>query len=94
MAARRFAIIDGPDKPALQSSLANASEQDVHFRVEGDAFQAQILRMDEEVDGFTFKVHGRLTSGRYSGVPFHGVYSVGTRSGWFELHNEGGMSNG
>lgn len=94
MAARRYAIIDGPDKPALQSSLANKGQQDVYFRVEGDAFNAQILRMDEEVDGFTFKVRGRLTSGRYSGVPFRGVYSVGTRSGWFELHSEGGVNNG
>jgi len=94
MPARRYAIIDGPDKPALQSSLANTGEQDVYFRVEGDAFNAQILRMEEEVDGFTFQVHGRLTSGRYSGVPFRGVYSVGTRSGWFELHGEGGVNNG
>ena len=94
MAARRYAIIDGPDKPALQSSLANTSEQDVYFRVEGDAFNAQILRMDEEADGFTFKVRGRLTSGSDSGVPFRGVYSVGTRSGWLELHSEGGANNG
>ncbi len=81
MAVRKYAIIDGPDKPALQKSLTNLGEPDVNFRVEGDAFNAQILRMEEEVDGFTFKVHGRLTSGRYSGVPFRGVYSVGTRSG-------------
>jgi hypothetical protein len=97
MPVRRYAIIDGPDKPALQSSLANTGEQDVHFRVEGvgrDVFDAQILRMDEEVDGFTFKLQGRLASGRYSGVPFRGVYSVGTRSGWFELHSEGGANNG
>lgn len=52
----RSAIIDGPDKPALQSSLANTGAQYVYFCVKGDAFNAQILRMDEEVDGFTCTV--------------------------------------
>ena len=95
MAARRYAIIDGPDKPALQRSLTNPGEEDVNFRVEGNSFDAQILRMDEEADGFTFKVRGRLTTGSDSGVPFRGVYSVGTRSGWLELHSsEGGVNNG
>jgi hypothetical protein len=79
MDTRRYAIIDGPDKPALQSSLANTGEQDVYFRVEGDAFNAQFLRMDEEVDGFTFRVHGRLTWN-----PIR----------WFELRSKGGANNG
>ena len=90
----RSAIIDGPNKPALQSSLANTGAQYVYFCVKGDAFNAQILRMDEEVDGFTCRVHGRLKSGRTSGVPFRSEYSVGTRSGWFAFHSTGGANNG
>lgn len=46
MATRRYSIVDGPDKPALQMALANPGEQNVHFRVEGDVFDAQIMRMD------------------------------------------------
>ncbi len=61
------------------------SGNDVHFRVEGDAFDAHIQRMEEEADRFTFKLSGRLTPGRERGASFRGVYSVETRSGWFEL---------
>ncbi len=85
MTPRRLSIVDGPDKPALQRSLAHSGVNDVHFRVEGDAFDADIQRMDEEADGFTFKLLGRLTSGRDRGASFHGVYSIESRSGWLEL---------
>jgi len=66
-------------------SLTKPGEPDVHFRVEGDALSAQILCMDEEPDGFSFKMRGKLTSGRDQGSAFHGFYSVETRSGWLEL---------
>jgi hypothetical protein len=85
MTNTRYAIVDGPDKPALQKSLAGLGEHDVQFRVEGDAINAQIMRMDEEPDGFSFKLRGKLSSGRDQGSPFYGFYSVGTRSGWLEL---------
>ncbi len=85
MNSKRYSIIDGPDKPALQWSLTKPGEYDVQFRVEGDALNAQILRMDEQPDGFSFKLRGQLTSGRDQGSAFHGVYSVESRSGWLEL---------
>jgi hypothetical protein len=88
MTKSRYLIVDGPDKPALQRSVAEPSEHDVQFRVDGDAVNAQILRMDEETDGFSFKLRGTLSSGRDRGSPFHGFYSVGTRSGWLELVHE------
>ncbi len=86
MPKQRVTIIDGPDKPALQWSLTKPGEQNVHFRVDGDAYDAQIDRMDEEADGFTFKLLGRLTSGQDNGAAFRGVYSVETRSGWIEFN--------
>jgi hypothetical protein len=86
MTKSRYVIIDGPDKPALQRSLAELG--DVQFHVEGDAINAEIRRMDEEADGLSFKIRGTLTSGPDRRSPFHGYYSIGTRSGWLELIEE------
>jgi hypothetical protein len=53
----------------------------VHFRVEDDAFDAQILQMKEQPGGLTFALHGRLTSGERKGSLFEAIYSVESRSG-------------
>lgn len=85
MVSEKLAIIDGPDKPALQWSLTN-STPDVHFRVGDDALEGQILRMEEEsVDGFTFRLHGRVTTGPHAGSLFDANYSIETRSGWIQI---------
>lgn len=94
MAEQELTIIDGPDKPALQWSLTKPeSEHDVHFRVEGDAFDAHILRMEEQADGFTFELAGLLTSGRHKDAPFKALYSIESRSGWLRVASEGDNSN-
>lgn len=79
----RVAIVDGPDKPALQQSLVN--ELDVHFHLDGDAVAAQIVRMDELSDGFTFGLRGRVTSRQWKDRLFEALYSVEGRSGWLRL---------
>ena len=74
-------IVDGPDKPALQWALTYPEEHGVHFRVEDDGFDAQILRMEEQGNGLTFNLTGRLTSGDRNGFPFDAIYSIESRSG-------------
>jgi hypothetical protein len=63
MADEEMKIVDGPDKPALQWFLTKPGESMVHFSVEGELFEAQIDRMDELSDEFTFALLGHLTSG-------------------------------
>lgn len=94
MAPRELNIVDGPDKPALQWSLTKPGECVVHFRVEGDAYDAQIARMDEGEDGFTFGLRGHLTSGELKGHPFEAIYSIETRSGRMRVDTERGAAHG
>lgn len=81
MTRTKLNIIDGPDKPALQIALASPDSARVHFVLEGDAADAQIVRIEEMAEGFTFEIKGRLISGLHKGQPFQGIYSVETRSG-------------
>jgi hypothetical protein len=54
-------ITDGPDKPGLRWAVAYPDRQEVHFRLEEDAVDARVDRMDEQTDGVTFKLSGQLT---------------------------------
>jgi hypothetical protein len=73
-------ITAGPDKPDLQWSLTQPGEETmVHFRLNNDAVDTQIEEMDEQPDGLSFRLRGRLSSG------LEGFYSVETRSGLLEL---------
>jgi hypothetical protein len=74
-------IVDGPDKPALQWALAYPDREQVHFKLENDGIDAQILRMDELGEGFTFAVQGVIKSGSMQGRHFHATYSIETRGG-------------
>lgn len=88
MQGNRHTIVDGPDKPALQRSLALPEEYYVHFRFSNDGMDAEILRMEEGADGFTFELLGRLASGSLKGETFDALYSVQTRSGWLEVREQ------
>ena len=83
--ADKMEILDGPDKPELQWALNDPKEYKVNFRVENDAIDAQILRMVEGPDGFTFGLQGRIAAGIHKGSPFEAVYSIESRSGWLRL---------
>lgn len=79
-------ITDGPDKPALQFALAYPDRREVHFSTASDAFDARILRMEEQGGGgFTFGLEGTVTSGVHKGRRFTGTYSVEQRSGTLKL---------
>ncbi|HML28507.1 MAG TPA: hypothetical protein PKE16_06670 [Hyphomicrobium sp.] len=77
-------INDGPDKPALQKSLAYENKQ-VEFILNGNPFGAQIEHLEEQAEGMTFAIKGRITSGEFKGQSFQGMYSSGTRSGSLAL---------
>lgn len=74
-------IVDGPDKPALQWALAYPDREQVHFKLENDGIDAQILKMEELGEGFNFALQGVIRSGSFNGARFEGTYSVEARAG-------------
>jgi hypothetical protein len=43
--------------------------------------------MDEQGNGFNFDLIGTFCSGTMRGQPFHGTYSIGTRTGSLTVGN-------
>lgn len=78
-------ITDGPDKPALRWAVAYPDREEVHFRLEDDAVDARVDHIDEQTDGFTFQLQGRLTTGPYKDRQFEAIYSVEGRTGSLRL---------
>jgi hypothetical protein len=92
MSDRELTVVDGPDKPALQWALLYLDRgQNVIFKIEDEAVQANIVEMDEIGNGFDFGLKGTVTSGRHKGLPFHGTYSVESRSGRLMLAGQQGQ---
>jgi hypothetical protein len=86
MTDRAVTVIDGPDKPALQWALLYAERgQSVTFRTEDDVVEAQIAEMVEIGNGFDFGLRGTFRSGPLRDRPFHGTYSIQSRSGSLTL---------
>ncbi|MDX2156438.1 MAG: hypothetical protein SFW09_08000 [Hyphomicrobiaceae bacterium] len=85
MAEAMLKLIDGPDKPALQWALSYPERETVHFKLDSDAIDVRVHRMDEPADGFTFTLHGVVVSGSHKGKPFSAVYSVENRAGSITL---------
>lgn len=86
MSDEAVTVIDGPDKPALQWALLYPERgQSVTFRTEDDVVEARIAEMVEIGNGFDFGLRGTFCSGRLRDRPFHGTYSVGSRSGSFRI---------
>lgn len=81
MAYEQLELIDGPDKPALHWALAYPDEQFVHFKTADDAIDAEVRRIEELSDAFSFNIEGVARSGAYNGRAFHAIYSVERRSG-------------
>jgi len=81
MLEQRLTIIDGPDKPALQWALAYPDREQVHFKLENDGIDAQILKIEELGEGFNFALQGVIRSGPLNGARFEGTYSVEARAG-------------
>jgi hypothetical protein len=81
MTMERLDLVDGPDKPALQWALAYPDSELVEFRTSHDGFDAEIRRIDELSDGFSFDIRGIVRSGQHKGRSFQAMYSVEKRSG-------------
>lgn len=81
MQVQSVTIVDGPDKPALQWALAYPDREQVHFKLENDGIDAQILKMEELGEGFNFALQGVIRSGAFNGARFEGTYSVEARAG-------------
>lgn len=84
MTRKTMKIEDGPDKPALQKSLAYDGEP-VAFVLNGNPFNAQIEHLEEQAEGLSFEIKGHITTGELRGTSFQGLYSVGSRSGSLAL---------
>lgn len=80
-------VVDGPDKPALQWAVAYPEREKVHFWLEGDGVDAQILSMEEQSGGMKFVLNGVLKSGQHKDLAFRGFYSIETRSGELEVNS-------
>lgn len=80
-------ITNGPDKPALQWSVAYPERgQRVEFIVADEPVSAQIVRMEERGDdGLAFSLEGTVESGPHSGKPFSALYHVGSREGTLSI---------
>jgi hypothetical protein len=83
--AETFEITDGPDKPALQWAVAYPDRQEVHFRLHEDAVDTRIDHIEEQADGFTFKLNGRVTTGPHKDRPFEANYSIEGRTGTLRI---------
>jgi len=83
--AETFEITDGPDKPALQWAVAYPDRQEVHFRLDKDAIDTRIDHIEEQTDGFTFKLNGRVTTGPHKDRPFEANYSIEGRTGTLRI---------
>lgn len=84
MTRRILKVNNGPDKPALQRSLAYENER-VEFLLDGDPFHAHIDHLEEQAESFSFEIKGHILTGDLRGQSFQGIYSAGTRRGSLAL---------
>ena len=91
MAASTFNITDGPDKPTMQRALMLPDEVTAHFEVDGEGLDVAITRMEEQQDGFSFKLEGRIASGSMKGAQYRALYSVEGRTGSFAVQKVGSI---
>ncbi|HEX2841053.1 hypothetical protein [Hyphomicrobium sp.] len=80
-------VLDGPDKPARQFALLYPERgQRVAFEIANEIVGAQISEMVEMENGFSFDLRGTFSTGPLRGQPFHGSYSVASRTGSLVLY--------
>jgi hypothetical protein len=89
MDPKTFNITDGPNKPTLQRALMLPTEISAHFQLEGEGIDVWIAKMEEQSDGFSFKLEGRVTSGAMKGCQFRAIYSIEGRSGTMAVQSAG-----
>lgn len=75
-------ITEGPTKPDLEWAVAYPDRHiHIHFGLVRDAVDAHLDTMEEQSDGTTFVLTGRLASGEYKGWPFRAQYDLTERAG-------------
>ena len=89
MASRTFNITDGPDKPTLQRALMLPEEVTAHFHVESEGLDVSIAKMEEQSDGFSFKLEGCVASGSTKDARFRAIYSIEGRTGSMAIEQPG-----
>lgn len=87
MAPRTFNITDGPIKPTLQRALTLPEEVTAHFQIEG--VDVSVAKMEEQPDGFSFKLEGHVASGSMKNAGFRAIYSIEGRSGTMAIERHG-----
>jgi hypothetical protein len=81
-------VIDGPDKPGLQWAVIYPERNlRVHFNTDDDIFDASVVEMEELPDGLSFRITGAIETGAMKGLPFRGIYSVGSRTGILKVND-------
>jgi hypothetical protein len=82
-------VLDGPDKPALQWALLYPERgQSVTFKTDDEVVEARIAEMVEIGNGFDFDLKGTFCSGSLRDRPFHGTYSIESRTGSLTLDSQ------
>ncbi len=89
MAPRTFNITDGPSKPTLQRALMLPEEVTAHFQIEDEGVDVSVAKMEEQPDGFSFKLEGRVASGSMKHARFRAIYSIEGRSGTMAIEQHG-----
>lgn len=75
-------VVDGPNKPGLQMAVVYPERNvHVHFNTDDDIFDASVVEMEELEDGLSFRLKGAIETGAMRGLPFQGIYSVGSHTG-------------
>jgi hypothetical protein len=74
-------ITDGPNKPTLQKALTIPDAITAHFHIDGEGVDVSISRMEEQADGFSFELEGRIASGVMKGAKYRAMYHIEGRHG-------------
>jgi hypothetical protein len=81
-------VVDGPDKSGLQWAVTYPERNSrVHFNTDDDIFDASVVEMVELADGFSFRLTGAIETGAMKGMPFQGIYSVGSHTGVLKIED-------
>lgn len=92
MAPRTFNITEGPNKPTLQKALMMPDEVVAHFQIEGEGLDVTIGQIEEQPDGFSFTLEGRIASGSMKGSQFRAIYNIEGRSGTMAIEEHTGTT--
>ena len=80
MPTHELTIVDGPIEADLMRASVHPQQQLV-FRVRDDVVDARLNMVEQGPERLDFILRGRLTSGKYRGSAFSGIYHASSRTG-------------